>query len=71
MVGEGSRAVMLYLVQRQDSPGFSVAADIDPIYADALERAVEAGVEVLCYACAVSTEAIEVTRRLAFHMRGR
>ncbi len=60
VAGGGERAVMFYLVQRQDCRRFSIAGDIDPVYADALGNALAAGVEVLCYACAVSPRGIEV-----------
>lgn len=60
MVAEGHRAVMLFLVQRQDCSYFSPAADIDPTYAKALHKALAAGVEVLCYACRLSLEEIVV-----------
>ncbi len=60
----GARAVMLYLVQRGDCRWFTVAADIDPVYAQALADALDRGVEALCYACNVTTEAIELDRRL-------
>ncbi len=43
----GMRALMLYFVQRTDVQGFAPARDIDPGYASALDRAVDAGVEVL------------------------
>jgi sugar fermentation stimulation protein A len=64
VVAGGGRAVMLYLVQREDCRSFAVAADIDPVYAEALGRARAAGVEALCYACRVSPEAIEVAAAL-------
>ncbi len=64
MVGDGHRAVMVYLVQRTDAERFTVAADIDPAYAEALEKAMAAGVEVLCYECKLSLEGIEVSRPL-------
>ena len=59
-VAEGKRAVMLYLVQREDCDRFSVAEDIDPAYAAGLVEAKKAGVEVLCFGCSVSPEAINV-----------
>ncbi|MSO65688.1 MAG: DNA/RNA nuclease SfsA [Alphaproteobacteria bacterium] len=65
IVAGGGRAVMLYIVQRPDCSRFAVAADIDPAYALALHRAVAAGVEVLCYGCAMSPQAIVVNRSLA------
>lgn len=60
MVGQGARAVMVYLVQRPDCARFTVAADIDPAYAAALETARAAGVETLCYGCRVSETEIRV-----------
>lgn len=62
----GSRAIMLFLVQREDCDRFQVAEDIDPAYGAALEAAVEAGVEVLCLACQVSLTDITVVRRIPF-----
>lgn len=64
MVAAGCRAVMVYLVQRGDCAKFAIAGDLDPAYARGLVRARARGVEVLCYACDVSTEAIEVARPL-------
>ncbi len=61
MVGEGHRSVMIYLVQRQDAHTFTVAGDIDPDYKAALEKAVAAGVEILCYECRLDTKGIEVS----------
>ena len=61
MVREGHRAVMMYLVQRADSPSFAIAADIDPEYAGGLVAAQKAGVEVLCYGCRLTKRNITVT----------
>lgn len=54
MVRDGHRAVMFFLSPRPDGKRFRPAADIDPAYAAALRRACDAGVELLCYSCAVS-----------------
>ena len=62
MVAGGARAVMLYLVQREDCRAFAVAGDIDPAYAEALTAARAAGVEVLCRSCRLTTQAIELDR---------
>lgn len=61
MVREGHRAVMFYLVQRDDADSFTVAADIDPTYAERLKAAMLAGVEVVAYTCSVSPTEIVVT----------
>ncbi|MCP4327091.1 MAG: DNA/RNA nuclease SfsA [Alphaproteobacteria bacterium] len=60
MVEAGHRAVMFYVVQRGDCDRLRIAADIDPTYAQALDEARRRGVEVLCYACDMSTTAITV-----------
>jgi sugar fermentation stimulation protein A len=64
MVEAGHRAVMFYLVQREDCRSFKIAADIDPRYAETLETALARGVEALCYACRISERAIVLERPL-------
>jgi len=63
-VKEGHRAVALFVVQREDCEGFRACAELDPAFAAGLNRAAEAGVEVLVYECVMSTEAIRVARRI-------
>lgn len=58
MVTEGYRAVMLYLVQREDCSSFRIASDIDPAYGDALQKAHINGVEAFCYGCKITPEQI-------------
>ena len=62
MVKAGHRAVMMYLVQRTDSPAFTVAHDIDPAYAKGLKAAMKKGVEVLAYGCTVTSDGVTVTK---------
>ena len=64
MVVAGSRAVMFYLVQREDCKIFSIASDIDAAYADALEKAIKQGVEVICYACRLTPSEIIIDHPL-------
>lgn len=54
MSGQGSRAVMLYLVQRTDCRRFRLAADIDPSYFEAYTAAREHGVEAIAYDCRIT-----------------
>ena len=61
MVAAGHRAVMLFLVQRNDATRFALARDIDPAYGAAFDRARDAGVEMLAYACAVAPDEITVS----------
>lgn len=64
MVRGGHRAVVLFIAQREDVEAFTIAADIDPVYAKALAEAVGAGVEVLCYRCSMREDAVTVERKL-------
>jgi sugar fermentation stimulation protein A len=64
MVAAGARAVMFYLVQRDDAARLCFARDIDPAYHAAFARAREAGVEALAYDCQLSAERISLNRPL-------
>ena len=65
MAGLGHRAVLLYLVQRTDCTGFTLAADIDPAYAAAYRIARTAGVETLCFDTDISPQGVKIRRTLA------
>lgn len=64
MVGLGHRAIMIYLVQRDDCREFRLAGDIDPGYATAWKLARDAGVETVCYRCNITPEGITVSQRI-------
>ena len=64
MVREGNRAMLLYVVQREDAEHFVVARDIDPDYGQAFDEARAAGVEALAYACTLSDEEIVIRGRI-------
>lgn len=64
MVAQGHRAVMLYLVQRTDCEQFTLAGDIDPAYAAAYATARKAGVETLCFDCAITPEGVTLRRAI-------
>lgn len=64
VVARGERAVVLFVVQRQDCDRFAACRDLDPRFAAALDEAADAGVEVLAYACAVGLDAIRIDRSL-------
>lgn len=64
VVDAGDRAVMLFIVQRMDCTAFTTADDIDKAYGPALREAASHGVEVLCYSCHLTPEAIRLDRAL-------
>ena len=64
MVSLGCRGIMLYLVQRMDCTAFRLAADIDPAYARAFDKARSAGVEMLCYDTAITVGGVSLGARL-------
>jgi sugar fermentation stimulation protein A len=66
MVAAGDRAVVLFVVQRTDCDTFSACRDLDPKFADSLEQAADAGVEVLVYSCAMGRDAISLGRPIAW-----
>ena len=59
MVKAGARAVMLYVIQREDGDRFTLARDMDANYVTAFENAVSVGVEALAIRCKVSPQQIE------------
>ena len=64
MRADGNRALMFYLVQRGDCNSFRLAADIDPAYKKAFFEARDAGVEAVCYACAICPTSIRIVRQI-------
>ncbi len=63
---QGKRAVLLFAVLHSGINQVSAAAHIDPVYADLLRQAQQAGVEVLAYKARISAEEVTLTQRLAF-----
>ena len=59
---QGNRAVMVYLVQREDCSDFRIASDIDPTYNLSFQSAIANGVEALCYSCKLSPARISLHR---------
>lgn len=65
MVAQGARAVMLFLVQRDDADRFGLAADLDPHYAERHKAATAAGVETVVYCCRLDpVDGIDIDRAL-------
>lgn len=61
MAEQGARAVMLYIIQREDCVRFTIAKDIDPAYEAARKRAQKSGLESLAYACKITPQEIYIT----------
>jgi sugar fermentation stimulation protein A len=56
----GARAIMLFVIQIPSADRFTVARDVDPVYAAAFARARAKGVEMLAWRCDVSLEGIDI-----------
>ncbi len=66
----GSRAVLFFCVFHSGIKWVQPASAIDPAYAMALARAVDAGVEVLAYGCDINPRHLELAAKLPFHIAG-
>lgn len=66
MAQQGFRAVVLYVVQRDDCVSCSLAHEIDAAYAKAACQARDKGVESLAYSCRVSPQGIVLHQPLPF-----
>ncbi|KMQ51974.1 transcriptional regulator, stimulates sugar fermentation [Chitinispirillum alkaliphilum] len=62
----GFRAVMLYIVQRGDVDLFTPAFEIDPLYAEKLKEACDAGVEIIPLQVKVTPIGIEPVKLLSY-----
>ena len=63
---QGHRAVMLFVIQREDGQCFAPADNIDPIYGKTLREAHSKGVEILPYRSIVAPEEIKLDRKIKF-----
>lgn len=66
MAADGHRAVLFFCVQHSGAERAAAAADIDPLYAETLGRALAAGVEVLAYRCRLAADEIALADRIDF-----
>jgi sugar fermentation stimulation protein A len=64
MVRAGHRAVLMFLVQRNDARRMGLAGDIAPTFLAGFQAAIEAGVEPLALRCRMSREEIVVDRAI-------
>ena len=66
VVKKNKRAIMLFLVQRDDCKKFRIAEEIDSIYKQNIMNAMKAGVEILCYGCSFVRNNIELDKKIKF-----
>lgn len=60
----GHRAVMLYIVNREDAKVFSPAKLVDPVYADLMVQAHAQGVEIYVYSCKLTHKEITLDKKM-------
>lgn len=63
---QGYRAVFCFVVLHSNIQHISIAEHIDIIYALLLEKALEIGIEVICYKTIISTQTIQICHSLPF-----
>ena len=61
-----TRAIMLYLIQRDDCKYFRIAKEIDEKYNSNLKKAIKSGVEILCYNCKFENNKIQMDKKIKF-----
>lgn len=68
MVAQGFRAAMVYVIQRDDCDRFSLAKDIDPVYAATAADVFAKGVETYAYACDMQEDGIRLYRKIEIEL---
>ena len=58
------QSCIVYLIQRQDCKGFKIAEDIDTDYKTAFDKAIKAGVKILCYDCKINDEEVKLNNQV-------
>jgi sugar fermentation stimulation protein A len=67
-VGEGHRAAVVFVVQRDDAVGFRPHHESDPDFGQALRDAWQQGVEVYAYGCRVEPGCVQIEHPLPVHL---
>ena len=60
----GYQSYILYLIQRENCKNFKIADDIDKDYKIAFNKAIKAGVKMLCYDCKISNEEVKLNNQI-------
>ena len=61
---KGFQSCILYLIQRHDCKAFKIAEDIDINYKIAFDKAIKAGVKILCYDCKINDEEVKLNNQI-------
>ena len=61
---KGFQSCILYLIQRQDCKSFKIANDIDRDYKNAFDKALKAGVKILCYDCKIDYKEVKINNQI-------
>ena len=61
---KNTRAVMLFLIQRDDCKKFQIARDIDQTYYDNFKKVIKKGIEIICYNCSFESDKIRVNKKI-------
>ncbi|MEA3327356.1 MAG: DNA/RNA nuclease SfsA [Chloroflexota bacterium] len=64
LVGQGDRASIVLIAQREDAESFSPHEAIDPDFSEKLREVHQVGVEVHAYRCAVSLKEIKIVEEI-------
>lgn len=68
LVQHGKRAVMLYMIQRDDCDALAICADLDPAYGLAFTAALQKGVEAYAVTCAITPDTIVPHRHVPLRL---
>ncbi|MBI2845306.1 MAG: DNA/RNA nuclease SfsA [Chloroflexi bacterium] len=63
-VGEGKRAAMVFVVQREDAEALSPHHESDPLFGPAALQAASKGVEIYAYRCRVNPQEIRIAEEI-------
>ncbi len=63
---QGYRAVVFFIIQRDDAKSFTPNRDMDSQFADAVKEAYQKGVEFYAYICNVTLNEIEIKEKIPF-----
>ena len=63
---KGYEIYIAFIIQREDSKKFIVAADIDPEYSKLLSKAVKKKLNILCYDCKFSLKGIKLNNKIKY-----